>query len=126
MSEFYKYSNIFINSDLISFILEQYRTHNFSYLVICRDPSIPIQDITKNETFYIESYTNPKQLNKLYNKISYYRALMKTEGKEKYKLNVYTITSRPNSNGEAIQQVRDVSAQMIALSKENDRIEMYI
>ena len=126
MSEFYKYSNIFINSDLISFILEQYRTHNFSYLVICRDPSIPIQDITKNETFYIESYTNPKQLYKLYNKISYYRALIETEGKEKYKLNIYTITNRFDSDGNPVQQIIDVSAQMIELSKENDRLEMYI
>ena len=116
----YDYKNIYINARLISFILEMYESHKFSYLVICKNPTIP--DINEKEYYMSYSFTDPKELSKLYNKISYY--ISKCNIDNNLQLGVFTIINKYN-NSIVNHTIRDVTKQMIELAKENDRLDIF-
>lgn len=109
------------------FIESLYNVTKFAYLLIFKMPYISLNDGSYKfykllEAYYTDSY-RPDEMNRLYNKISYYIAKIKSTIKNKYDITDYIGAYRVIKDEDRFI-FKDVTLEMIALSHENDKYEV--
>lgn len=109
------------------FIESLYGITKFAYLLMFKMPYISLSDGSYKfykllEAYYTDSY-RPDEMNKIYNKISYYIAKVKSNIKNKYNITDYIGVYRVIKDTDEFI-FRDITLEMIALAHENDKYEI--
>lgn len=109
------------------FIEDIYGITKFAYLLMFKMPYIDLRNISCKfykllEAYYTDSY-RPDEMNKLYNKISYYNAKVKSNIKKEYDITDYIGVYRVIKSTDRFI-FRDVTLEMMALASENDKYEI--
>ena len=109
------------------FIESIYVATKFAYLLMFKMPYIDLNNGSCKfyellEAYYTDSY-RPDEMNKLYNKVSYYNAKVKSTIKKEYDITDYIGVYRVIKATDRFV-FKDVTLEMIALSSENDKYEI--